>query len=196
MASMGHFIFHDAMYIPQSLENDKVLAIDVITPHQFEYYKNSGSAWPNDYDNPVPVQFLNVKPGARFLVAISGETGWAQFVVARLKEALAEWGIGGKTSSGYGRVERQWRQVVDPSRARIYTSQLISDFKEWKKNNNFQQRDFFKEIVSQWLPRFSNATTEEKKALNEIINTDYPDKKIKREEIRDLKLQVLNSLLN
>jgi CRISPR-associated protein Cmr6 len=82
----------------------------VLTVHHKSYYDAGGRVaqgrpepWPNDYDDPNPVAFMTVHPRARFLVAVSGggeETALAAHI---LKQAIEEWGVGGKTSLGYGR---------------------------------------------------------------------------------------------
>jgi len=113
--AQGLVVFHDALYVPGSAcvgngqkdpQNDKPLAIDVLTVHQKAYYGSYGSAVkhsPNDYDSPVPVPFLTVRPGARFLLALSGPPDWVALAFGLLGKALADWGVGGKTSLGYGR---------------------------------------------------------------------------------------------
>ena len=109
-AAAGRVCFYDALYIPGSLANDRPFAPDVLTVHQKAYYDNAGGTWPNDYDSPTPVAFLTVRPGAQFLFALSGPSAWVELAARLLQDALAAWGIGGKTSAGYGR-------FGDPSQA-------------------------------------------------------------------------------
>jgi CRISPR-associated protein Cmr6 len=109
--SQGALVFQDAWILPAGLGRTPVtpFAQDVLTVHQRGYYgQNAGEGagprvWPNDYESPVPVSFLGVRPGVEFLFAISGDREWATFAMALLKAALANWGVGGKTTSGYGR---------------------------------------------------------------------------------------------
>jgi len=107
-ATCGAVIFYDALYVPTPPDRpDRPYARDVLTVHQKEYYQQHGAEWPNDYDNPNPVTFLTVKPDTRFLIAIGRRPGfddWAGFAIERMREALTEWGIGAKTTGGYGRV--------------------------------------------------------------------------------------------
>ncbi len=103
-ASAGLITFHDALYMPKGGENDRPFAGDVLTVHQKGYYDSSGESWPNDYDSPNPVAFLTVRPGARFLFALSGPADWTELAERLLRDALASWGIGGKTSADYGRL--------------------------------------------------------------------------------------------
>ncbi len=103
----GHIIFHDAWITPDSLEGS--LQPDVMTPHHGEYYSDdSGQTPPTDFDDPNPVTFLSIV--GIFHVAVScdvpGPVGeeWACRVFGLLAKALDEWGIGGKTNAGYGRL--------------------------------------------------------------------------------------------
>ncbi len=105
-STAGRVSFHDALYVPGSVESNCPLAIDVVTVHQKTYYDKKGATWPNDYESPNPVGFLTVRPGIRMLFALSGPAYWTDLAEKLLTDALREWGVGGKTSSGYGRLTR------------------------------------------------------------------------------------------
>jgi CRISPR-associated protein Cmr6 len=101
----GCIVFHDALFIPSS--EPKPLRLDVMTPHHPKWL--DGSVAPTDFDSPTPVPFLSVV--GQFHVAVSwfgpdDEEGlnWTKLTLSLLKKALEEWGIGGKTTSGYGRL--------------------------------------------------------------------------------------------
>ena len=119
--TQGALIFHDALYIPSASPPDRPYVWDVLTVHQKEYYSRKAPA-PTDYDDPNPVHFLTVRPGSMFLVAIGtiGEDTasgrWAEQAMEWLCDALAEWGVGAKTSAGYGRFARPPRVVRAPVR--------------------------------------------------------------------------------
>ena len=115
----GHITFHDAWIIPDSIRADGTsgLVLDVMTPHHSDYYSDktyeSGAKKgdlipPTDFDDPTPITFLSV--AGAFHIAVScdvlgeAEGHWAKLAFDLLKEALREWGVGGKTSSGYGRL--------------------------------------------------------------------------------------------
>ncbi len=106
----GSITFHDAWITPDSLRKG-ALKLDVMTPHHSEWQLNK--APPTDFDNPKPVSFLSVS--GEYLIRLSwngpvetddeaSAASWVSQTMAILKEALAEWGVGGKTSSGYGRL--------------------------------------------------------------------------------------------
>lgn len=110
----GHFTFHDAWITPGSLARS--LVPDVMTPHHGDYYSkkqdaNGGWIPPTDFDDPNPITFVSVS--GIFLVSVScddpSEIGreYTKIVFGLLSEALEHWGIGGKTSSGYGRLKRE-----------------------------------------------------------------------------------------
>jgi CRISPR-associated protein Cmr6 len=109
-ADAGHITFHDAWILPDSLRgNDSGLVLDVMTPHHGDYYMSKeDSQPPSDYDDPTPVPFLSVRGKFCLAVTCDGDgvqaDNWAKRALALLKEALKEWGVGGKTNSGYGRI--------------------------------------------------------------------------------------------
>lgn len=100
-ASAGYITFWDAWYDPDSVEG-KPFHRDVITVHHQQYYKN-GKAFPTDFDDPNPVPFLVVKPGARFLFAVQApDEAWGKFAQRLLEWCLQHLGVGAKTNAGYG----------------------------------------------------------------------------------------------
>jgi CRISPR-associated protein Cmr6 len=104
-ADAGHITFHDALIAPDALASGLVL--DAITPHHGDYY-GGGAYGPTDFDDPKPVPFLAVKGKFHVAVTCDGEPAeavkWAKLTLQLLKQALEEWGVGGKTNSGYGRL--------------------------------------------------------------------------------------------
>ena len=113
----GCIIFYDAWHVPESAKNPLVL--DVMTPHHPEWI--DGSVAPTDFDSPIPVPFLATV--GRFLIALSWcgpdveevyQKQWLELALKLVQEALSNWGVGGKTTSGYGR-------LVDPEDANIVT---------------------------------------------------------------------------
>lgn len=97
----GFITFFDALYVPGSGHKGQALYPDVITVHHQKYYQNEGVA-PADWDSPIPVSFLSAT--GRYLVALAGPPAWVHATFDILGLALAEEGVGGKTSSGYGRM--------------------------------------------------------------------------------------------
>lgn len=102
--SAAYLTYFDAWYIPASAPEDRLLARDVMTVHHPDYYGKRGDASPPwDFDDPIPVPFLSAR--GEYLIAVRGPSdAWSQAAMSILERALAEWGVGAKTSSGYGRL--------------------------------------------------------------------------------------------
>ena len=107
-AASGIVVFHDAWILPESLNGDGCLRLDVMTPHHPEWQTQKRA--PTDFDSPTPIPFLSVTGTFRVVVTWAGPAGhpqaarWTDLALALLKQALDDFGIGGKTSSGYGRL--------------------------------------------------------------------------------------------
>ncbi|BCW95548.1 MAG: type III-B CRISPR module RAMP protein Cmr6 [Fimbriimonadales bacterium] len=100
-AAAGAVVFYDAWYDPASVEG-KPFHRDVITVHHPAYY-GGGTAAPTDFDDPTPVPFIVIKPGARFLCVLDApDHGWAEFARKTLLWGLGNLGVGAKTNAGYG----------------------------------------------------------------------------------------------
>ncbi len=102
-AESGCIAFFDALYVAEDGASRNPLKRDVLTPHHREYYM--GSQPPADWDDPNPVHFLSAT--GSYLIAIAASAGgneWVKAVWEILRTALAELGVGAKTSSGYGRM--------------------------------------------------------------------------------------------
>jgi CRISPR-associated protein Cmr6 len=98
----GYITFHDALYVPSANNQTQLLHADVMTVHHADYY--GGEDPPADWDDPNPVPFLSAT--GSYLLALSGEPGTDRLLVHTmdiLALALRDYGIGAKTSSGYGR---------------------------------------------------------------------------------------------
>jgi CRISPR-associated protein Cmr6 len=101
----GSIVFHDGWFVPGS--DPQPLKLDVMTPHHPKWL--DGSVAPTDFDSPTPVPFLSM--AGRFHVAVSWQgpaddkaKAWCDLAMTLLRDALFHWGIGGKTTSGYGRL--------------------------------------------------------------------------------------------
>jgi CRISPR-associated protein Cmr6 len=104
----GCIVFHDSWYVPGSEEEP--LKLDVMTPHHSGWNKVENPEPPTDFDSPIPVPFLSV--AGRFLISVSWHgpehkeaIAWTNLAMDILRNALFDWGVGGKTSSGYGRLQ-------------------------------------------------------------------------------------------
>ena len=132
----GHIIFHDAWITPDSLIGS--LQPDVMTPHHGDYYSDEkGLTPPTDFDDPNPVTFLSVV--GTFLIAVSCDVPepvgdeWADRVFELLSDALREWGIGGKTNAGYGRLILENPDEMSEEAAEPTIVSSISDLQKPRK---------------------------------------------------------------
>jgi len=93
---------------------------DIMNPHYAPYYRGEDSLPPGDYYNPVPV-FFGVVEGAHLVFYVAWEKDVRESVgrdplekaVEWLKAALSAYGLGAKTSAGYG-VMRVVEENGDP----------------------------------------------------------------------------------
>ena len=83
--------------------------LDIMNPHHRDYYDQHGVGTPPaDYTSPIPVYFLTVAKDTRFRFAVAprrapkDSADDVQQTIAWLQSGLAELGVGGKTTSGYG----------------------------------------------------------------------------------------------
>jgi CRISPR-associated protein Cmr6 len=81
--------------------------LDIINVHYQPYYQNPKNA-PADYSSPVPNYFLTIPEGVEFHFLLSlkrrEDHRLLQEAAKWLKEALRDFGIGAKTSVGYGEI--------------------------------------------------------------------------------------------
>ncbi|WP_374326920.1 type III-B CRISPR module RAMP protein Cmr6 [Azonexus sp.] len=99
----GLIAFHDAWWVPDSGaagHKNAPFVADIVTPHHPDYYAGKGPA--TDLDSPVPNSLLGVR--GSFLFVLEGDKGWRELAARMLARALAQRGIGAKTSAGYGRL--------------------------------------------------------------------------------------------
>lgn len=162
----GHIIFHDAWITPESLAAPhQGLILDVMTPHHGDYYmagSTDDSIGPTDFDSPTPISFLSVT--GTFHIAVScevlGEIGkkWAWLALTLLLQALSQWGVGGKTNAGYGRMANlsQTATSPPPSEPRFKSGEQITVRRvEDPKGRNrswFEAEDGFGGTVARGTP--------------------------------------------
>ncbi|MFP2925022.1 type III-B CRISPR module RAMP protein Cmr6 [Pyxidicoccus sp. 3LG] len=171
-ASAGEVLFHDALWVSRAGADEPMLARDVLTVHQKGWYGGKVEEWPNDYDSPNPVAFLTVRPGGRFLVALSLTPGadaegekLLRWAAERLGEALRDWGVGGKTAAGYGRLEREGALEVLPPRTVVKRSPLLDECLAWlalQREGKVEQRRVLDVFEAEWLARLRGLSLSER----------------------------------
>ncbi len=104
----GCIVFHDGWFVPDS--DSSPLKLDVMTPHHSGWNNIDDPEPPTDFDSPIPIPFLSVAVKFHIAVAWCGPESerandWTKLALSLLTDALKNWGVGGKTSSGYGRLD-------------------------------------------------------------------------------------------
>lgn len=164
-ASVGGLIVHDALWLPGGRKSEDTaqgpLVRDVLTVHQARYYQDR-APWPSDGDDPNPVGFVSVRPGARFLFSLSSDkleiVDWA---IDALTRVLSEWGVGGKTAAGYGRFERI---VVQASAVLAELEQALEASKE-----TMSEKERLTFLEQHWEPRLRTLPSSQYDDLGKIV---------------------------
>ncbi|ROQ92065.1 type III-B CRISPR module RAMP protein Cmr6 [Desulfosoma caldarium] len=88
------------------------MAVDILNPHHKDYFQGSGEESPHDAEQPVPVFFLVLAPGTKFVFRVEPSPSigdlwkdvgnWRKLLNAAFDYAEAWLGFGAKTSVGYG----------------------------------------------------------------------------------------------
>ncbi|WP_086976049.1 type III-B CRISPR module RAMP protein Cmr6 [Archaeoglobus fulgidus] len=101
----GSVIFFDAFPTPEQLKDKPNLELDIMNPHYQPYYQHGEP--PGDWHSPNPIFFLTVPAGVEFTFAVASRDldDLAEKAEKLLKEALKKFGVGAKTSLGYGRFD-------------------------------------------------------------------------------------------
>lgn len=94
----GKVIFMD------SYPKDFKFKIDIMNPHYSKYY--NGETPPADYLNPVPIFFLVLEDSAFIINLFSRDETLLEKAAEKLEKALTSYGIGAKTSLGYGMFQK------------------------------------------------------------------------------------------
>ncbi|WP_267968736.1 type III-B CRISPR module RAMP protein Cmr6 [Myxococcus stipitatus] len=193
-STQGEVIFHDALWVPGSAAACKVLARDVLTVHQREYYsaKEEVTPWPSDFGDPNPVAFLTVAPGNCFLVVLEVATGTPDGEVllqrARryLQEALETWGVGGKTAAGYGRFKAVSEEEASPvsesakeaeraARREVRLSSMAVDLQAWltARKASTTQKPLFKQLEVEWGERLATRDAAALEGVERVLSKTF-----------------------
>lgn len=145
-SAAGNLVFFDAL--PVGLTS---MACDIMTPHMGGWYEkgdginaaNFAQVAPGDWHSPVPVPFLVVQSGVKFLWGIaprlSGDAAsdaqrreQARQALAQLKLALEWVGAGAKTAVGYGRMVDTAAEEAQKSVANLASSGIALGEEVWE----------------------------------------------------------------
>jgi CRISPR-associated protein Cmr6 len=178
-ATRGYVVFHDALYLgiaspvregmvlsPAS-EPTRPFVADTLTVHQKRYYDDRGKSEPCDHDDPNPVGFLTVRPKAQFVVVLEGPPDWTALAGQLLRESLAQRGVGGKTTSAYGRATLTDARAPTPP-----PSAAIAELSAWldkARDEKVAQRELLARIRDEWLERLRALSNDDRTAAATLV---------------------------
>ncbi len=200
--NIGRVIFLDAypVEIPK-------LKPDIMNPHYEPYYSKKGEnrnnqnnekpAIPADYHNPVPIKFLTVDKGAKFILRIMINKNFLDLegvIRKAIIKAFEQEGVGAKTSVGYGRFVLKELSVKENKQDTIqekvktqdnYNSKKIEHMTEVEKIiyklKNEKNEEFANDIINKRLDSFEE---EDKKLIANALKEFW--KKINKWEMKGI----------
>lgn len=176
-----------------------------MTPHHPKWL--DGSVAPTDFDSPNPVPFLAVT--GRFHVAVSWHgpasdksRNWTELALSLLRDALFHWGIGGKTTSGYGRFDQEkWeadevkrqaeaeqkRIAAEKEAALAAMSPIERSIKEFLEQhpNKAEKREWFKLYEELKKPDGRFQSPEDRKAVAVRVKAGMQAEKVWKDKGKD-----------
>jgi len=191
-ATRGYVVFHDALYlgvaspvrevreiISPAPELTQPFAADTLTVHQKRYYNERGNSEPCDHDDPNPVGFLTVHPKAQFVVVLEGPPDWTALASQLLRESLAQRGVGGKTTSGYGRAT-----LTDARPPAPPPSAAVAELRAWldeARDAKVLQRDLLARIRDEWLERLRALSDDDRTAAVSLVRRAINNVRLKEQ---------------
>jgi CRISPR-associated protein Cmr6 len=191
----GFITFFDALYKPDTGFQKKSLHPDVLTVHHQKYYQDASKA-PSDSDDPNPVPFLSAT--GTYLLALAApdlppDSRWIDLTFQILAAALEEFGIGAKTSSGYGRMEfldppvkpidpeiRKAEAIVnslDILKAGEVAGQLHSYYQQWQQLTSQQARTILAQAILEKVRKAGREKVSAEKSWYKNLVTFVNEKK-------------------
>lgn len=193
-AYAGHVSFFDAW---MDEKEARPLQLDTITVHHPKYYQDgkNGQECPSDFDDPVPVPFISVRPKTTFHVRLAGPSDWACLAAELLSYGLEHLGLGGKTNAGYGgfHCDEITRPLTEAERAAKEEEQHVVTAKELAediKTNRMKNARGIRENKEEVFKMIEELPLKYRKDPVEAVQkqaTTFGDKKLKKEVQKLLK---------
>ena len=163
---------------------DVRLDVDIMNPHHRGYYE--GKNFPHDSEQPVPIFFLVMKPGAQFNFFIEAEDrlglleligDWKSLIREAFNYAFDWLGFGAKTAVGYGAFKRdtEAEQRIEKDRR---AEQARREAEEKKRREEEEKKRLEEELAS--MPEIDRLIRRIEMAApddtgQQFVNTDcYP----------------------
>ena len=157
----GFLQFYDAWLIPESVKD--AFVDDVMTPHHSDYYSGK-SARPTDFDDPTPIRFLSVSGTFEVWIGCY-DSEWRDFAFRLTEDALKNFGIGGKITSSYGKMEC------------VLSLEEREEQERRKKQKANREAGFFHDEGEIVTVICTNVTEKKKKVKREFAFTENSDNK-------------------
>lgn len=196
----GSLIFFDALPV-----EPVKLVTDVMTPHYAPYYQQKGQNIPGDWYNPIPIPFLTVAPGQRFVFGVAPrkkeQNGELELTLTWLTKALGLMGAGAKTAIGYGLFElmphalakyvpKELLTVIasGDDAEKAHTAQApklkLTPIRQEMEEDGYSTNDdrFMQALTEKWLDRMEadEITVHERKEIVELLAGWYQKNRIKQ----------------
>ena len=148
----------------------KELMVEVMTPHQGQYYQ--GKTNPHDSGQPTPIQFLTLPPKSIFTFHVVCDTAhlmqhapelaayeaWQTLLIKAFEHAFDWLGFGAKTAIGYGAMQRDKSQEAKLQQAGLA---IAKQREEEKRLANLSpeelDRDRERQIIEAFRQKFETA---------------------------------------
>lgn len=156
---------------------------DIMNPHYSEYYQ--GDKPPADYLNPVPIKFLTVAPGQKFVFSLfSKDNNLLEKAADWLEKALLEMGAGGKTNVGYGYFVKDVEKTDNNKMMDDGYGCKVDDlFNQIKHIKRADKKELFMKVLNEAKATLS---VEEKRLFLEKIKKEISKDFLKNEKIRPI----------
>ena len=163
----GYIIFNHAWWIPDGTSFP--LAAEMITVHAEKYYqKKGGEGTPHpDFESPNPNPQIAIQ--GSFMFSVEGSKEWANYAIKLLQQAMCDWGIGAKGSSGYGYFFDEQRKQKEEQKQQAEAALESAELKEGVYlKKNLRNQSFF---IEQSRKTIAMATSlEQKNAINQQLS--------------------------
>lgn len=159
--AVDHLIWFDALPL-----NSVTLQGEIITPHYGEYYAKGLP--PSDDSAPNPIPYLTVAKSQDFLFSALGSSEDLDLAEILMEEALQWFGIGAKTSTGYGRfvrhvtIESAWKDALACEQEAREREERLAKLSPWEREmleDGFDSNEdrFMQAIKRKWLDRMEDS---------------------------------------
>ena len=168
----------DAWWVPGDKDNKSPFEQDILTPHNKDYQTKEKGSFPDGTESPVPVKFLTIRAGEKFLFALRGPEALREVVKQIIRAALSPEGpgLGSKTRLGYGRFNASQstreKERVQAVKANADLVELRDGLKNGTMDNEAAKKFVAKKKLAEGLDKSSDIVRE----IYAIVIEKWPEK--------------------